>query len=84
MPHERLNELIFIGALTSPTISSRLGKGSKLGLEAKVRELGDEPFGLQIVGATIEMGGTEILELCAVLEHVIDRREATAFTDLIR
>ena len=54
------------------TISSRLGERSELGIEAKVCELSDEALGPHVLGAAIEMVGTEILKLRAVLEHVVD------------
>ena len=41
-------------------------------IEAELGELGDEMFGLDVLRAAIEMIGTEILELGAVLEHVVD------------
>ena len=50
------------------TISGRLGEGSELGMEAKVCELIDEALGPHVLGAAIEMVGTEILELRAVFE----------------
>ena len=57
------------------TISGRLGEGRELGIETKLCELGDETLGSHFLGAAIEMIGTEILELGAVLEHVVDGRE---------
>jgi hypothetical protein len=57
------------------TISGRLGEGRELDIEAKLCELGDEAFGSHFLRAAIEMIGTEILELGAVLEHVVDGRE---------
>ena len=57
------------------TISGRLGEGRELGIETKLCELGDEALGSHFLGAAIEMIGTEILELGAVLEHVVDGRE---------
>jgi hypothetical protein len=56
-------------------ISGRLGEGRELGIEAKVCELSDQALGPHVVGAAIEMVGTEILELRALLEHVVDCRE---------
>ena len=57
------------------TISGGLGEGSEFGIEAKVCELSDQALGPHVLGAAIEMVGTEILELRAVLEHVVDGRE---------
>jgi hypothetical protein len=57
------------------TISGRLGEGSELGIEAKGCELSDQALGPHVLGAAIEMVGTEIVELRAVLEHVVDGRE---------
>jgi len=57
------------------TISGRLGEGSELGMEAKVCELIDEALGPHVLRAAIEMVDTEILELRAVLEHVVDGGE---------
>ena len=62
-------------AATLPAISSSFGEGRELGVEAKLCELVDEAFGPDFLRAAIEMIGTEILELCAVLEHVVDRCE---------
>jgi hypothetical protein len=42
-----------------------LGRGRELGIEAKVCELSDQALGLHVLGATIEMVGTEILKLRA-------------------
>jgi hypothetical protein len=57
-----------------------LGEGSELGIEAKVCELSDEVLGTHVLGAAIEMVGTEILELRAVLEHVVDVVSSEAAT----
>jgi hypothetical protein len=56
-------------------ISGRLSERRELGIEAKVCELSDEALGPHVLRAAIEMVGTEILELRAVLEHVVDGRE---------
>jgi hypothetical protein len=52
-----------------------LGEGSELGIEAKGCELSDQALGPHVLGAAIEMVGSEIVELRAVLEHVVDGRE---------
>ena len=57
------------------TISGGLGEGRELGIEAQVCKLSDETLGPHVLRAAIEMVGTEILELRAVLEHVVDGRE---------
>src|SRR5215469_2471978 len=57
------------------TISGGLGEGRELGIEAQVCKLSDQTLGPQVLRAAIEMVSTEILELRAVLEHVVDRRE---------
>jgi len=44
-------------------------------MEAKVCELIDEALGPHVLRAAIEMVDTEILELRAVLEHVVDGGE---------
>jgi hypothetical protein len=67
--------LIYVSIATSQQISGGLGEGRELGIEAKLCELGDEALGSHFLGAAIEMVGTEILELRAVLEHVVDGRE---------
>src|SRR5215472_15307389 len=56
-------------------VSGRLGEGRELGIEAKLCELSDEALSPHVLRAAIEMVGTEILELGAVLEHVVDGRE---------
>ena len=61
-------------------MSSSFGEGRELGVEAKLCELVDEAFGPDFLRAAIEMIGTEILELGAVLEHLVDRREEEAAT----
>jgi hypothetical protein len=55
------------------TISGCVGR--ELGIETKICELGNETLGPHFLRAAIEMVGTEILELCPVLEHVVNRRE---------
>jgi hypothetical protein len=67
--------LISVSIATWQQISSRLGERSELGIEAKVCELSDEALGPHVLGAAIEMVGTKILKLRAVLEHVVDGRE---------
>jgi len=57
------------------TISGCLREGRELGIEAKVCELSDQALGPHVLGAAIKMVRTEILELRAVLEHVVDGRE---------
>jgi hypothetical protein len=61
--------------VTPSWISSGLGEGCELGFEVKLCELGHESLGPHILRAAIEMIGTKILELRAVLEHVVDRRK---------
>ena len=61
--------------VSTATISGCLGKGRELGIEAKVCKLSDETLGPHVLRTAIEMIGTEILELRAILEHVVDRRK---------
>jgi len=61
--------------LKSALISSGFGEGRQLGIEAKFCELGDEALGPHILGAAVKVIGTEVLELGAVFDHVVDRRE---------
>ena len=56
-------------------ISSSLGEGRELGIETKVCESSNEALGPRVLRVAVEMVGTEILELRAVLEHVADGRE---------
>jgi hypothetical protein len=62
-------------ATSAASISSSFCEGRELDIEAKLCELVEEAFGPDFLRAAIEMIGTEIFELCAVLEHVVDRRE---------
>jgi hypothetical protein len=61
--------------LKSALISSGFGEGRQLGIEAKFCELGDEAFGPHVLGAAVKVIGTEVLELGAIFDHVVDRRE---------
>ena len=75
VPQAQLRRLDLLLVATSVLLSSSLGEGRELGIEAKLCELGDEAFGPDFLRATIEMIGTEILIHRPVLEHVVDRRE---------
>jgi hypothetical protein len=60
------------------TILGCLGEGRELGIEAKVCELSDQALGPHVLGAAIEMVGTEILELRAVLRRWGTTRKRTS------
>jgi hypothetical protein len=56
-------------------LATALQQKLSVGIRGKVCELSDEALGPHLLGAVIEMVGAEILELRAVLEHVVDGRE---------